>query len=95
MQLPLLRIYIIYNGCLSIVTVCDISCIKTFICIMSFQANMNSCLQKPCPLGFAFFKPQNDPPIQIDHNGAFRYKRVYMTLNYSFSLVQQHKNENP
>ena len=43
---------------------------------------MNSCLEKPCHLGFAFFK---NIPFQLDHYGSFRYV-VAACMNFVYLL---------
>ena len=48
---------------------------------------MNSCLQKPCRLGFAYL--DNDQfRYQLDHSGAFRYiQEVKLLITYENYLI--------
>ena len=41
---------------------------------------MNSCLEKPCPWGFAF---HHKYPIQLDYSGSFRYVLINMYIYMS------------
>ena len=52
--------------------------------LLNFQRKMNSCLQKPCPLGFAFHDVVKD---QVDFHGGFRsdylFADIYIVITIS------------